>query len=87
MLNISVFYKGKFINVKITHCTIKCLKFSAPVVFVVDDVGREITERYYKEGSTLELTCLGIQVDFSSNATEREITWRHGDNAINKGIR
>lgn len=63
------------------------LRIIAPVIFVVDDVGREITERYYKEGSTLELTCLGIQVDFSSNATEREITWRHGDNSINKGIR
>ncbi|XP_008199379.1 uncharacterized protein LOC103314654 [Tribolium castaneum] len=60
------------------------LKVTAPEVRIVDESGREVTERYYKAGSALELTCLATQVGGGSeNPT---ITWRHGDRTLSKGI-
>ncbi|KAH0814234.1 hypothetical protein GEV33_008565 [Tenebrio molitor] len=61
------------------------LKVTAPEVRIVDESGREVTERYYKAGSALELTCLATQVGGGSE--NPPVTWRHGDRTLSKGIR
>ncbi|KAJ3623140.1 hypothetical protein MTP99_019389 [Tenebrio molitor] len=60
------------------------LKVTAPEVRIVDESGREVTERYYKAGSALELTCLATQVGGGSE--NPPVTWRHGDRTLSKGI-
>ncbi|CAH0562482.1 unnamed protein product [Brassicogethes aeneus] len=60
------------------------LKVTAPEVRIVDESGREVTERYYKAGSSLELTCHATQVGGPSK--DHPIIWRHGDRTLAKGI-
>lgn len=59
--------------------------FTAPKLKIVDESGRQVTERYYKAGSTLELTCLATQVGGSGD--DHPLTWRYGDSTLTKGIR
>lgn len=58
---------------------------SAPEIKIVDESGREVTERYYKAGSALELTCIAENVGAPED--EQPITWRHGDRTLSEGIR
>ena len=34
-----------------------CFHFSAPAIRIIDEQGHEIRDRYYKIGSTIDLTC------------------------------
>ncbi|XP_031336320.1 uncharacterized protein LOC116165782 [Photinus pyralis] len=60
------------------------LKVTAPELTIVDESGREVTERYYKAGSALELTCIATQVGGAGE--NRPITWRQGDRTLTMGI-
>ncbi|XP_049817614.1 uncharacterized protein LOC109600743 [Aethina tumida] len=60
------------------------LKVTAPEVRIEDESGRQVTERYYKAGSSLELTCHATQVGGPSK--DHPITWRHGEGTLTKGI-
>ncbi|KRT86250.1 Immunoglobulin, partial [Oryctes borbonicus] len=60
------------------------LKVTAPEVRIVDELGRAVTERYYKAGSGLELMCIAVQV--GGPTEDHPISWRHGDNTLTKGI-
>ncbi|KAF5286258.1 hypothetical protein FQR65_LT12742 [Abscondita terminalis] len=63
------------------------LKVTAPEVTVVDESGREVTERYYKAGSALELTCIATQVgNVGTVGVNRPIIWRQGDRTLTMGI-
>jgi hypothetical protein len=51
-----------------------CLTFIAPDLKVVDEHGHSVHDRYYKTGSTVELTCrVMISTD---QKTSPQITWR-----------
>ncbi|XP_067002752.2 uncharacterized protein [Anabrus simplex] len=58
------------------------LKVTAPEVFIMDDNNHEILERYYKAGSAVELLCLATQLEDPGDF----VTWRHGDEVLNKGV-
>lgn len=60
------------------------LKVIAPEVQIVDESGRGVTERYYKAGSSLELTCISRHLGGAS--TEPPVVWKHGDRTLVKGI-
>ena len=55
---------------------------AAPVVMILDENSHEVSERYYKAGSALELTCIVIQVE----EPEDPVSWYHGDATLSKGI-
>jgi len=55
----------------------------APEVVIMDENSHEVSERYYKAGSAVELTCLATQVE----ETGDYVSWRHGDVTLSKGIR
>lgn len=59
--------------------------FTAPQVQVMDESGRVISERYYKAGSSLELTCSASQI--GGGADNISIAWKHGERTLSKGIR
>ncbi|KDR23452.1 hypothetical protein L798_05816 [Zootermopsis nevadensis] len=48
----------------------------------MDENNHEVSERYYKAGSAVELTCLATQVEEPGDY----VTWRHGDTPLSKGI-
>ena len=56
---------------------------AAPEVVIMDENSHEVSERYYKAGSAVELTCLATQVE----ETGDYVSWRHGDVTLSKGIR
>ncbi len=56
-----------------------CL-FTVPRVFLVDEERREISEKHYKPGSTIELHC--IVTDYLPNF--KEIFWKHGDQILSQ---
>jgi hypothetical protein len=56
---------------------------TAPEVVIMDENSHEVSERYYKAGSAVELTCLATQVEESGDY----VSWRHGDVTLSKGIR
>jgi len=56
---------------------------TAPEVVIMNEKSDEISERYYKAGSAVELTCLATQVE----ETGDYVSWRHGDVILSKGIR
>ena len=58
---------------------------SAPEIKIIDESGRMVIERYYKAGSTLELTCLVKQ--FGGSNEYNRISWQHGDRTLTEGIR
>ncbi|XP_065165734.1 limbic system-associated membrane protein-like [Atheta coriaria] len=60
------------------------LKVIAPEVRITDESGRQVTERYYKAGSGLELACNARQV--GATAEELPVSWRHDDILLTKGI-
>lgn len=55
------------------------LLINAPQVRVVNDRGEDVFEKYYKAGSTIELTC---HVQYASMASSYVI-WHHGDYTLN----
>lgn len=57
----------------------------APEVTIVDESNREVTERYYKAGSALELTCIAVQV--GGPGENHPISWKHGNRILTIGIR
>lgn len=61
------------------------IKVIVPEVKIVDESGRVISERYYKAGSGMELTCIAQQVG-DTTSPDHLISWRHGDRTLTKGI-
>ncbi|GJQ67373.1 hypothetical protein Trydic_g5077, partial [Trypoxylus dichotomus] len=55
-----------------------------PEVRIVDELGRAVTERYYKAGSGLELMCIAVHVGVFNE--EQPVTWRHGESVLTNGI-
>ncbi len=54
--------------------------FLVPLVRFVDaEDGREISEKHYKPGSTIELLC--VVTNFLKNAF-KEVVWRHGNEIV-----
>lgn len=60
--------------------TKRLIFLSVPRVFLVDEERREIREKHYKPGSTIELHC--IVTDYLPNF--KEIFWRHGDQILSQ---
>ncbi|XP_017771324.1 PREDICTED: uncharacterized protein LOC108558804, partial [Nicrophorus vespilloides] len=60
------------------------LKVIAPELTISDESGRQVSERYYKAGSSLELTCFATQVGNPNE--EHPIAWKHGDRTLTDGI-
>lgn len=55
----------------------------APEVVIMDENNHEVSERYYKAGSAVELTCLATQIEEPGDY----VSWRHGGVTLAKGIR
>ncbi|GLH14343.1 Uncharacterized protein GBIM_18697 [Gryllus bimaculatus] len=58
------------------------LKVIAPEVTVVDEGGHRVTERHYRTGSTVELTCVATQLHPADGAVE----WRRDGAQIVRGV-
>lgn len=52
----------------------------------MDESGREVTERHYKAGSSMELTCIATNIGVPQE-DEQPIVWRHGERILSNGIR
>lgn len=77
-----------YFNLFVKHRKVQCAVFKsvcvpAPEVVIMDENNHEVSERYYKAGSAVELTCLATQVEEPGDY----VTWRHGDITLAKGIR
>ncbi|KAL3289532.1 hypothetical protein HHI36_022949 [Cryptolaemus montrouzieri] len=62
------------------------LRVIAPEVIILDELGREVTERYYRAGSDLELICSARQLRGSTSASEPPLLWKRDDRVLSKGI-
>lgn len=60
-----------------------CLSFAAPEVVVMDEKSQETSERYYKAGSAVELTCLARHIEPPTDTVE----WRLGTFVLTQGVR
>lgn len=60
------------------------LKVSAPEVKITDEARHEVTERYYKAGSVVQLTCKAVQVE-AVGEDETMIWWRESE-PLTKGV-
>ncbi|KAK7577988.1 hypothetical protein V9T40_010193 [Parthenolecanium corni] len=58
------------------------LKVTAPEVKIVDEKGHHISERYYKAGSHVELSCYAAQIQ----SPEDTLTWWQANTLLAKGI-
>ncbi|XP_076260954.1 neuronal growth regulator 1-like [Rhynchophorus ferrugineus] len=68
-------------KVKRIHLTI-----TAPEVEIVDESGRVVHERHYRQGSSLLLTCLATSVGFLENEPDKNIiSWKHGARILSQG--
>ncbi|KAF5284808.1 hypothetical protein FQA39_LY04533 [Lamprigera yunnana] len=80
--------RESYVRQEMLRLTGTVLNFPAPEVTIVDESGREVTERYYKAGSALELTCIATQVgNVGTGGENRPVTWRQGDRTLTMGIR
>lgn len=55
---------------------------AAPEVRIVDEKGHHISERYYKAGSHVELSCYAAQIQ----SPEDTLTWWQANTLLSKGI-
>nr|CAD7413206.1 unnamed protein product [Timema cristinae] len=55
---------------------------AAPQVLIMDENNHEVQDRYYKAGSSVELSCLATQVEEPGDV----VSWRHGDTLITMGV-
>ncbi|KAJ9585194.1 hypothetical protein L9F63_003020, partial [Diploptera punctata] len=53
-----------------------------PEVVIMDENSHEVSERYYRAGSAVELTCVATQLEEPGD----HVTWRYGDVTLTKGI-
>ncbi|XP_049831211.1 uncharacterized protein LOC126272415 [Schistocerca gregaria] len=58
------------------------LTVTAPEVSVTDEKGHLVSERYYKAGSAVELTCVATRLQGPHEA----VVWRHGDATLTTGV-
>ncbi|KAL1492620.1 hypothetical protein ABEB36_010856 [Hypothenemus hampei] len=65
------------------------LKITAPEVKIVDESIREVNERYYRQGSSLLLTCLATSIDLTEDEKEDTniISWKLGSQPLDKHTR
>jgi len=56
---------------------------SAPKVMILDEEGHTVTERYYKAGSAVELSCVARQIETPSDS----LMWWRGSKILTSGIR
>jgi len=57
--------------------------FTAPDLKVVDEQGHSVHDRYYKTGSTIELTCRVMT--YNVQTTTPQVTWsKDGKNLLDK---
>jgi hypothetical protein len=60
-----------------------CFNFTAPDLKVVDEQGHSVHDRYYKTGSTIELTCRVMT--YNVQTTTPQVTWsKDGKNLLDK---
>lgn len=57
--------------------------FAAPEVVIMDEKHHETSERYYKAGSAVELTCLATHIESPTDS----VTWRLGTVTLKDGVR
>ncbi|EEB17660.1 conserved hypothetical protein [Pediculus humanus corporis] len=59
------------------------LTVTAPEVVIVDEKNHEVSERYYKAGSSVELTCIATHIESPVD----HVTWNLKNVVINDGVR
>lgn len=64
-------------RVKSVHLTV-----TAPEVVIMDEKHHETSERYYKAGSAVELTCLATHIESPTDS----VTWRLGTVTLKDGV-
>lgn len=53
--------------------------FTVPKVEIIDERGRPLADKFYKEGSIIELRCKVSEVPQPT----RQVNWKHGTRMLN----
>ena len=53
--------------------------FTVPKVEIIDERGRPLQDKFYKEGSIIELRCVVSEVPQPA----RQVSWKHGGRLLN----